>query len=262
MIARVRCVIVAWTAGTALASICISVCGQEAAPPVVAYRPSVATPADLPAPGWPQMEMGWSGTQGGDTARSQSVPMAFRLAWSDSWGLIIGTDAWDWQRDFEGMTAHSGGDTTLELKYRLPVAEGLSFGAEFGAALPTARPPIGSGKTDWGGIGIASIDSDIAHVDINVGGTRLGAPDEATGRWQGMWAVAASHPLWQLFTVTGEVSGVAQRGTRAQTQALVGLDYNVTPQFVLDAAVAKGLSRAANDWMLTAGVTFQLGHWF
>ena len=108
----------------------------------------------------------------------------------------------------------------------------------------------------------SSIDSDIAHVDINVGGTRFGAPGEGQGRWQGMWAVAGSRPIPQGLTVTGEVSGVAQHGTRAQTQGLVGLDYNVTPQLVLDAAVAKGLSRAANDWMLTAGVTFQLGHWF
>lgn len=208
------------------------------------------------------MEAGWVLTQGGDTARSQSVPMAFRLAWSESWGLVVGLDAYDWQRALDGATAHSGGDTSIELKYRLPVAEGLSFGAELGPVLPTARPPIGTGKADWGGIGIASIDSDIAHVDINVGGMRLGAPDEGQGRWQGMWAVAASRPVPQGFTITGEVSGVAQHGTRAQTQALVGLDYNITPQFVIDAAIAKGLSRAASDWQLTAGMTFQLGRWF
>src|SRR5215471_12742351 len=107
MQARKHVVAIAWSAGLALAAFCASAYGQDAAPPVVVYRPSVATPADLPAPGWPQMEMGWSGTQGGDTARSQSVPVAFRLAWSENWGLIIGTDAWDWQRDFGGTTAHS-----------------------------------------------------------------------------------------------------------------------------------------------------------
>jgi hypothetical protein len=58
------------------------------------------------------------------------------------------------------------------------------------------------------------------------------------------------------------VSGVAQRGTRAQTQALTGLNYTVSQQCVLDAGVAKRLSRAASDWFLTAGITFQLGHWF
>src|SRR5262245_53279126 len=258
-----KCVIpFVWSGGAALAVLCASAFAQDAAPPVVAYRPSVATPTDLPAPGWPQMDAGWSVTQGGDVARSQSVPVTFRLAWSESWGLILGTDVYDWQRNFDGSTAHSGGDTNVELKYRLPVNDSLSLGAEFGAGLPTARPPIGSGKTDWGGIAIASLDSDIAHVDVNVGGTRLGAVDEGQGRWQALWAIAASHPLWQVFTITGEVSGIAQHGTRAQTQALVGINYTATPQLVFDAGVAKGLSHAAADWQLTAGVTFQVGHWF
>jgi hypothetical protein len=31
---------------------------QDGGPAVVPYRPSVATPADLPAPGWPELEAG------------------------------------------------------------------------------------------------------------------------------------------------------------------------------------------------------------
>jgi len=236
--------------------------GQEDAPAVVAYRPSVATPTDLPAPGWPQAEAGWSDAKGGGLARSESVPMAFRLAWSDAWGLVVSTDAYDWQRDLDGNTAHSGGDTTLELKYRRPVNDSLSLGAEFGVALPTARPPIGTGKTNWGGIAIASFDSNIAHVDVNVGATRLGAVDEGQGHWQGNWAIAASRPLPSGFIITGELSGIAQRGTSAQTQALAGLDYSVSRQVVLDVAVVAGLSRTAPNWQVTAGVTVQLGHWF
>src|SRR5262247_2297939 len=125
--ARKRVIPFVWSGGAALAVVCPSAFAQDAAPPpVVAYRPSVATPTDLPAPGWPQMDAGWSGTQGGDTARSQAIPVTFRLAWSESWGLILGTDAYDWQRDFDGTTGHSGGDTTVELKYRRPVSDSLS----------------------------------------------------------------------------------------------------------------------------------------
>lgn len=236
--------------------------GQEESPAVVAYRPSVATPADLPAPGWPELEGGWNGAKGGDLARSQSVPIAFRLAWSESWGLVVGTDAYDWQRDFDGNTAHSGGDTTLQLKYRLPVNDSLSLGAQFGAALPTARPPIGTGKTDWGGVAIASFDSELAHVDVNLIGTRLGAVDEGLGQWQGAWAIAASHPLPHELTMTGELSGIVQRHTSAKAQALAGLNYNASRQIVFDVGVAAGLSRTAPDWQITAGVTVQLGHWF
>ena len=236
--------------------------GQEESPAVVAYRPSVATPADLPAPGWPQLEAGWNEAKGGSLARSESVPVAFRLAWSESWGLVVGTDAYDWQQDFDGNTAHSGGDTALQLKYRLPVNDSLSLGAQFGVALPTARPPIGTGKADWGGIGIASFDTNIAHVDVNVAGIRLGAVDEGQGQWQGQWAIAASRSLPQGFSATCELSGIAQHGTSAQAQALAGVNYNVSRQVVLDMAVVAGLSRAAPNWQVTAGVTVQLGHWF
>lgn len=236
--------------------------GQEESPAVVAYRPSVATPADLPAPGWPQLDAGWNVAKGGGLARSESVPVTFRLAWSESLGLVAGTDAYDWQRDFDGNTAHSGGDTTLQLKYRLPVNDSLSLGAQFGVALPTARPPIGTGKANWGGVAIASFDSNIVHVDVNVAGTRLGGADEGQGQWQGEWAIAASRSLPQGFSVTGELSGIAQRGTSAQAQALTGVNYNVSRQVVIDMAIVAGLSRAAPNWQVTAGVTVQLGHWF
>jgi hypothetical protein len=235
---------------------------QDEGPAVVPYRPSVATPADLPAPGWPELEAGLQWAKGGDTARSQSSPVTFKLAWNESWAVLIGTDAYDWQRDFDGSTAHSGGDTTLALKYRLPVDDHLALGAELGVALPTARPPIGTGRTDWGFIAIASFDYPGVHVDVNGTGTRLGAVDEGQGQWQGGWAVAASHPLDERFGITGEVSSLVQRGTSAQTQGLVALNYNVSRALVLDVAVAAGLSRSSPDWQLMAGMTVRLGHWF
>jgi len=235
---------------------------QDAGPAVVPYRPSVATPADLPAPGWPELEAGLSWAKGGDTARSQSSPVTFKLAWNESWGVLIGIDAYDWQRAVDGSTAHSGGNTTLTLKYKLPVNDNLALGVELGAALPTARQPIGSGSTDWGVNTIASFDYPGVHVDLNVSGARLGAVDEKQGPWQGGWALAASHPLDQRFGVTGEVSGLVQRGTSAQAQGLVALNYNVSNALVLDVAASAGLSRAAPDWQLMFGMTVRLGHWF
>jgi hypothetical protein len=234
----------------------------EDSPAVVPYRPSVSTPADLPAPGWPELEAGWNAAKGGDAARSFSTPLLFKLAWSEQWGILIGTDAYDWQRDFDGTTARSGGNTTVELKYKLPVSDALSLGTEVGVGLPTARPPFGSGKTDWGILGIASLDTEIAHVDVNVGGTHLGGPDEGQGRWQGNWAVDVSHSLPQGFGVTAELSGIVQHGTRAQSQALAALTYNVSRQLVLDFGVVAGLSGASPHWQVLGGLTVQLGHWF
>ncbi|HWZ73862.1 MAG TPA: transporter [Casimicrobiaceae bacterium] len=235
---------------------------QDESPAVVPYRPSVATPADLPAPGWPELEAGLSWAEGGGTARSLASPVTFKLAWNESWAVLIGTDAYDWQRAYDGSTAHSGGDTALTLKYKLPVNENLALGAQFGVALPTARPPIGTGRTDWGINTIASLDYPGVHVDINVAGVRLGAVDAGQGTWQGGWAVAASHPLDERFGITGEVSGLVQRGTSAQAQGLLALNYNVSRALVLDVAVAARLSGGAPDWQLMAGMTVRLGHWF
>lgn len=235
---------------------------QDDGPAVVPYRPSVASPAELPAPGWPELEAGVQGAKGGDTARSQSSPLTFKLAWNESWALLVGTDAYDWQRAHDGSTAHSGGDTALTLKYKLPVNDNLALGAELGVSLPTARPPIGTGRTDWGINAIASFDYPGVHVDLNVNGTRLGAVDAGQGSWQGGWAIAASHPLNEQLGVTGEVSSLVQRGTSAQTQALAALNFNVSRALVLDVAVAAGLSRTSPDWQLMGGMTVRLGHWF
>ena len=235
---------------------------QDEAPAVVPYRPSVATPADLPAPGWPELEAGVAWAKGGDTARSQTSPVTFKLAWNESWAVLIATDIYDWQRAYEGTTAHSGGDTTLTLKYKLPIDEHLALGVEFGAALPTARPPIGSGSIDWGVNGIASFDYPGVHIDVNFAGAHLGAVDAGQGPWQGGWAIAASHSLSDQFGITGEFSGDVQHRTSAQAQTLVAFNYNVSHALVLDFAVAAGLSRASPDWQLQAGMTVQLGHWF
>jgi hypothetical protein len=209
---RVR---LAVAATVVLVGVSTVVCAQDGGPAVVPYRPSVATPAELPAPGWPELEAGGAWAKGGDSARSFSSPLTFKLAWNESWAILIGTDAYDRQRAYDGSTAHSGGDTTVTLKYKLPVNENLALGAELGVTLPTARPPIGTGATAWGINTIASFDYPGVHVDLNVAGAHLGAVDSGQGPWQGGWAIAASHPLDGRFGVTGEVSGLVQQGTAA-----------------------------------------------
>jgi hypothetical protein len=241
---------------------CIVVQAQDESPAVVPYRPSIASPADLPAPGWPELEAGMRWAKGGEAARSQWAPVSLKLAWNESWGLVIGTYAYQWQRAYDGSTAHTVGDTLLALKYKLPVDEHLALGAEFAVALPTARAPIGSGATDWGINTIASFDYPAVHVDVNLAGARLGAVDAGQGPWQGLWAIAVSHPLDAKFGVTGELAGLVQRGTSAQTQALTALNYNLSRALVLDVAVAAGLSSAAPTWQLMFGMTAQLGNWF
>jgi hypothetical protein len=235
---------------------------EDERPAVVPYRPTVSNPAELPAPGYPELEGGYLYTRGGDAAHTQSLPLLFKLAWSENWGVLVGMDGYTWQRESDGTRVQSGGDVRLVLKQRIPVSEDLSFGVEYGVKLPAARAPIGTGKTDYGAVGIASYDWNDVRIDANLGGAWLGAVDEGQGRWQGAYAVAVSRPLDDHWGVAGEVFGVFQKGASANNQALAALSYNVSRALVLDVAAATRLSHNAPDWQLTAGFCVQLGHWF
>ena len=231
-------------------------------PAVVPYRPTVSTPADLPAPGYPELEAGYLGTHGGGSARTDSLPVTFKLAWDSQWALLLGTDAYVRERDFGGVTTRSGGDISLLLKYKLPIGNDLALGLQVGPTLPSARPPIGSGETDWNLTGIASANFGALHVDSNIGAVRLGAVAANQASIVTNWSVAGSYPLNDRFTVATEASGNAQRGTAAASSALVALSYNVSRTLVVDVAASAGLSRNAPDWQITTGLTVQLGHWF
>jgi hypothetical protein len=59
---------------------CAAASAQDDGPAVLPYRPSVASPADLPAHGWPELEAGLQWTKGGNTARSKAALMTFKNA--------------------------------------------------------------------------------------------------------------------------------------------------------------------------------------
>ena len=249
----ILCVLAAASAGAA----------ADEPPPVVPYRPTFGDPADLPAPGYPELEFGYLYARGGATAAAaSSTPILFKLAWSDNWGVLLGTDVSDWQRQPDGSGVRSGGDTTLTLKQRLPATDELAFGLEYELVLPTARPPIGAGSTGVALTGIVSADTGPLHIDVNLGVTRLGAPDPGTGRGQGFAAFAVSKPLSDEVTLMTDLYGNFQHGTTPNTSGMLAMSYAVTPQFVVDIGAMARLARAAPDWQVTAGFTMQLGRWF
>ncbi len=232
------------------------------APAVVPYRPTLSTPADLPAPGYPELEAGYLHPRGGDSARRESLPMTFKLVWDPRWAPWIGTDAQVAERDFDGVTSRSGGETMLALKYKLPLRENVALGWQAGPTLATARMPIGSGKTDWALMGIASANFGDIRVDANVGAVRVGAVDPGQGRVAPNWSVAGSYPLDDRYTTAVEASGSLQRGTGVATNPLAALPYNVSRALVVDVAASAGLSRCAPEGQLATGLTVQPGHWF
>jgi hypothetical protein len=223
-------------------------------PTATPYRPTVSTPAALSEPGWLELEAGGQLLKD-DRARRDSLPYSLKLAFGPNWGVRVGGEATVQQRNEDG-TRHSGyGDTSLILKYRLPMNGNSAFGIEAGFKSPTARQGLGSGKADALFNFIYSADLAAYHVDLNLAPTHLGAIDRGQDRLQTGWATAVSHALSEKWGIAGELSGTAQKGAATTSQALIALSYATSKRTVFDFGVARGLASAAPDWNVFFGVT-------
>jgi hypothetical protein len=247
MAAAIFSAIVCATAGAQTAA--------DAEPSVTPYRPSVSTPAALSAPGYLELELGGKREFDGDPARADSVPYALKLAFTADWGVRITGDAWVNQRDTSGQSTSGGGDTGVVLKRRFAIDDASAFGLEAGVKFPTARPPLGSGKSDASLLGIYSADIGAYHTDLNLGLMRVGAVDPGVSHGQALWAAALSRSFLQRWGAVGELSGTHQHGVHATSQFLLATSYNVSKALTLDAGFAHSLRSGVSDHSLFAGFT-------
>lgn len=224
--------------------------------PITPYRPSVSSPAQLPAVG--QLEFEFGGLrQRADDARRSSTPYLFKLAFTNEWGLLIGGEAHVWQRDDDGR-AQGVGDTTLTLKRAWVVDDASAFGVELGVKLPTANDTIGSGKTDWSLNTIYSRDFGPVHMDANVNALRLGLADAGTSRTQLGASASFSTALSQHWGITGELSGTRRSGVEHGGQVLTALTYSPSKLLTFDLGAARATSPKPATTSLFAGVVFPL----
>ncbi len=228
--------------------------------PILPYRPSVSSPAQLPVAGQLELELGGlshrSGAgSGSGTSRRDSLPYQLKLAFSTEWGLLLGGEAQVALR--EGGTRSRGvGDTNLILKRAWLIDDATAFGMELGAKLPTARDTLGSGKADATLNAIYSKDLGPLHMDANLNVTRLGAVDPGTGRLQTGASASFSLPLAAQWGVTAEASGTRQRGTDSATQVLAALSYSPTKRLSFDIGIARAARPAPGATSYFAGVVF------
>src|SRR5471032_179056 len=227
------------------------------APPVTPYRPSVSTPAQLPAPGQLELELGGLSARSADGQRG-SLPYTLKLAFSEEWGVLVGGEAFVTQPNDGGGRGRGLGDTQLVLKRAFPVDSETAFGLELGAKVPTAKDRIGSGKADYSLNTIYSKDYGQLHMDANLNATRMGAVDAGTGRVQAGWSASFSLPVAERWGATGELSGARRAGAGSSAQLLVAATYNPSKRLAIDFGAAKGLNRAAQDWSVFSGFVVPL----
>lgn len=228
---------------------------QEAA--ATPYRPTVSNPAELSEPGWLELELGWQRIKGGSDSRRDSLPVTAKLAFSEDWGVLVGSEL-GVRRTDSGNNLFTGmGDTMLLLKHRLggDSEKDGAWGIEAGVKSPTAKDTLGSGKSDYLVNLIYSVDRLGNRLDLNLNGTRIGASGDGEGRTQYGWAASLSRALDEQWTIFGEVSGAYRRATPSTSQFMAGASYNVSKRVVVDAGMARGLTSAAQDWTAFAGVT-------
>ncbi len=228
-----------------------------AAPPVTPYRPSVSTPAQLPAPGQLELELGGVSARTADGQRG-GLPYTLKLAFSEQWGMVVGGEAFVTQPNDDGTRGRGLGDTQLVLKRAFLVDSDTAFGLELGAKLPTAKDGIGSGKADYSVNGIYSRDLGPLHMDANLNYTRLGVADDGGGRGQTGWAAAFSLPLGARWGALTELSGSHRGGAGDPAQLLLAATFSPSKRLTFDFGAAKGLNRAAQDWSVFSGVVLPL----
>ena len=246
----------------AVAMLCVfaslpPVMAEDKEPAATPYRPTVSNPAELSEPGWLELELGLQRIKGGPDKRRDSLPLTAKLAFSDDWGVLLGTEAGVRRTDPDNAVFSGMGDTSLLLKHRLggDSEKDGAWGIEAGYKASTAKDTLGSGKSDVLLNLIYSVDRLGNRFDFNLNGTRIGAIGEGEGRYQYGWAVSTSRALDDQWSIFAELSGAYRRATPAYTQFLAGASYNVSKRVVVDAGLARGLSSSAQDWTAFAGIT-------
>jgi hypothetical protein len=224
---------------------------------VTPYRPSVSNPAQLPVPGQLELELGGLAMQASD-GRRNSAPYLLKLAFDREWGVLLGGDAYVSAPAANGGRARGVGDASLVLKRAFSVDQATVYGLELSASLPTASTAIGSGKSDVTVNAIASKDLGNWHIDANLNGTRLGAPDPGASHLLMGASAAFSHPLDERWSATVEWSGTRNAGSASTAQLLAALSYAPNKNLTLDVGFARGLNPASPDWSLFTGMVVPL----
>jgi hypothetical protein len=232
-------------------------CLAQEGPPVTPYRPSVSSPAQLPAAGQLELELGGLSSKS-DDGRRNSLPYALKLGFNQQWGVVLVGEGYVSAPDGDGGRAHGIGDTQFVLKRAFILGEDSALGLELGAKAPTARDSIGSGRADYSLNGIYSQDIGSVHMDANLNGTRLGSYEPGSGRVQTGLSASFSTPLNEQWGATGELSGTRRSGAASTAQVLFAVSYSPSKRLTLDAGFAHGLNHASPDWSFFSGVVLPL----
>jgi hypothetical protein len=161
----------------------------------------------------------------------------------------------------EGKKENGLADTELKVKYRFVDDKDWipAFAVTGTLKIPTASESkgLGSGKTDFNinTIFTKNLSKRLA-LYLNLGYTFIG---EQQVNNEFNYSIAGQFVLSDKWALVGEIVGVNNfNGHKSDDpiSGLVGIQYMLSDNFVLDAGVEIGMNKAAPDFRLTTGVTF------
>lgn len=216
-------------------------------------RPSFTTNATTTRPGYLELEAGLAW----DEDRFDT-PLLFKVGLDPRTEVFVGISPYV-EVDTPGGDEASFGDTLVGGKHRF--FEGPHFDSAFLAALklPTADDDVGTGDPDLElDLILSSLELERGALDFNAGLTLADFDDP-------IWAtgVAWSAPIGERTSFYGEL--FASFDHEADQDVVVtdwGVSWRANRSFVLDAALAFGLSDDAPDVQLLVGFTKVLGRVF
>lgn len=241
--------------------------GHGQAPgPLVTDRPDQTESPVAVAPGYVQLELGWSYVEAG-VAQLHSVPGTLaRVGIVRGWEARVGFAGWR-HLEVEGAGATQGvGPLSVGFKGELLRGEGLKPAVALlgGLLLPTATEGLGPTRVDPSLRLAAGHElSSVLSLSYNVGVLWLnerGETGEARTLTQGIYTLSLGVALGPRVGAFGEAFGTVPLAGGAAAAHLLdgGFTVEVLPNLQLDLSAGVGLDEDADDWFLGAGASLRV----
>jgi hypothetical protein len=230
--------------------------------PAFALRPLTTDDAYTVDKGTFQLEAGVDATRQDNHDREDYPNLTLAYGLLEQLDLEIGSGYLFFDPK-EGKRENGLGDTELKLKYRPIDEKGWipSLAVSGTLKIPTASDSkgLGSGQTDFGINAIATKGiGERWLVHLNLGYTFIGE-DGVDNEMN--YSLGGQFILTDKWTLVAEVVGINNFNGRQGDDpfsGLIGTCYTLAENIVLDAGVEIGMSKAAPDFRITAGLTWLL----
>lgn len=238
--------------------------------PLITDRPDQTESTSIVAPGFVQLEAGWTWEQrreGTVRLRTHTVPsLLARVGVSKRLEARLGFPGFqtEWTEDGEGVSGLA--DMELGFKYRVLTEAGVvpEVAVIAHLSLPTGASGLSSERADPSLLlAFSHSPAEGLALGCNLGWVWSSVSD-GSGERAALLDLVYSFSLGGLLTerlgfFAESFGGFATQAGRADAHSLDGgLAYRLADNFQLDLSVGVGLSRAAPDWFLGAGAAARL----